>query len=211
VTGQDKTPTQLDIEVVDSIAYLTLNGPPKNELGVSFFQRLSELSRTTLSKVEAKGMIVQGKGRHFSSGADVPEIESLGASSSHRVAALLEDNIESFLVLSRMPCPVLAVIRGACLGAGMELALACHFRVAEKSAIFSLPEVTYDLMPGCGGTVRLPRLVGTGKAIELILSGRTVSADEARDIGLVDQVVDRRRGVEAALEIIRTHTSEAAP
>jgi enoyl-CoA hydratase/carnithine racemase len=211
VSARQEPRTRLDIETVDSIVYLTLNGPPKNELGVSFFDRLSALSRTTLLGLETKGVIVQGAGRHFSSGADVPEIESLAASSGHRVAALLEDNIESFLVLSRMPCPVVAVIRGACLGAGMELALACHFRVAEKNAVFSLPEVTYDMMPGCGGTVRLPRLVGTGKAIELILSGRTVSADEAREIGLVDQVVDKRRGVEAALAIIRANQSEAAP
>ena len=94
------------------------------------------------------------------------------------------------------------MIRGCCLGAGMELALACHYRIAEKNAVFSLPEVTYDLMPGCGGTIRLPKLIDKGKAVEMILSGHTVLADEAKALGLIDRVVPKKMGQRAALEYI---------
>ncbi len=195
--------TTLDLTIDDAVAYLTLNGPPKNEMDSTFFRALAALWRRDPASLPVTGMVVQGAGRHFSSGADVPEIEAMAASDDRRVATLLEHNIESLLALGRLPFPVVAVVRGVCLGAGMELALACRHRVAEKNAVFSLPEVTYDIMPGCGGTVRLPRLVGTARAVEIILTGRTVPAEEALEIGLVDRLTARGRGVEAALKIIR--------
>jgi len=199
-----RTETQLELEIVDAIAYVTLNGPPKNEMDIAFFDHFSKFVQSRLGALRVDGMVVQGAGRHFSSGARVPEIEQLAQKCEDLVSALLRDNISSFLTLEALPFPVVAVIRGCCLGAGMELALACHHRIAEKNAVFSLPEVTYDLMPGCGGTIRLPALIDRGKAIELILSGRTVLADEALDLELVDRVVDRHRGLEAALELLQT-------
>lgn len=208
MTGERSAGTPLDLRVAGGVAYLTLNGPPKNEMDSVFFGRLADFRRRELATLDVSGLVIQGAGRHFSSGADLPEIEALAASGEDQVEALLEDNIESFLALSRFPSPVVAVIRGACLGAGMELALACHYRVAETNAIFALPEVTYGIMPGCGGTIRLPERVGTAKAVELILSGRTVSAEEALAIGLVDRLVARGCGLEAALEIIEKPSPE---
>jgi enoyl-CoA hydratase/carnithine racemase len=210
VSGDRKNGTTLDVRVAEGVTYLTLNGPPKNEMDSAFFHRLADFRRRELMALDVSGVVIQGAGRHFSSGADLPEIEALAASREDRVEALLEDNIQSFLALSRFSVPIVAVIRGACLGAGMELALACHFRVAETNAVFALPEVTYGIMPGCGGTIRLPGCVGTAKAVELILSGRTVSAEEALAIGLVDRLVERGRGVDAALELIRHPPREPA-
>jgi enoyl-CoA hydratase/carnithine racemase len=195
--------TQLRFEVIDDIAYLTLDGPPGNEMDTRLFDALEKWRITTLGGEHAfLGMVVQGAGRHFSSGADVPEIERLATRGDHELERLLEENVESFLAISELHVPAVAVIRGCCLGAGMELALACHARIAEKNAVFALPEVTYDLMPGCGGTVRLPKLIGKEKALSLILTGRTVLADEAHALGLVDRVVPKNQGVAAALRYI---------
>ena len=96
----------------------------------------------------------------------------------------------------------MAAVGGCCLGSGLELALACRWRVAAANAVFALPETSFDLMPGCGGTVRLPLLVGRGRAVELLLSGRFVDAAEAREIGLVDAVVDRRDLLAAARRLV---------
>jgi enoyl-CoA hydratase len=91
----------------------------------------------------------------------------------------------------------------------MELALACHHRVAEANAVLALPESTYGMMPGCGGTVRLPRLVGEAVALELILTGRTISAEEAVRIGLLDECVERGHGRNAALNLIGRYRKQA--
>ena len=196
--------TTIALRVEDNIAFLTLNGPPKNELNSHFFESLSHIEKEKLKHLRIDGLIVEGAGRHFSSGANLPEIEAMCVSNETHAFRQLSANMDTFLTLSRLPYPVVAVVRGACLGAGLELALACSHRVAEENAVFALPEVTYDMMPGCGGTVRLPKLIGAAKALELILSGRTVAADEALDIGLIDRRVPRGRGVFAAIELIES-------
>ena len=195
--------TEIRLEVRKRIARVTLDGPPRNEMGIAFFESLAAFTETELKNLDVHGLILEGRGRHFSSGANVPEIETLGAESDGRVASLLTDNIRSFLTISNLPYPTAAVVRGCCLGAGMELALACRFRVAEPNAVFALPEVTWGIMPGCGGTVRLPRLVGRAVAAELILSGRSVLADEAVDLGIADAPAERNRGVDVAIELFR--------
>ncbi len=96
----------------------------------------------------------------------------------------------------------MAAVGGCCLGSGLELALACRWRIAAANAVFALPETSFDLMPGCGGTVRLPSLVGRGRAVDLVLSGRFVDAGEAREIGLVDAIVDRRDLLAAARRLV---------
>jgi enoyl-CoA hydratase/carnithine racemase len=193
--------TRIELETKDDVAIVTLNGPPKNEMGIEFFTSLSHFAKT-LTALDIRGMIIQGAGRHFSSGADVPEIEKLGANSTTEVAALLESNIESFLTLSRLHYPVVALVRGCCLGAGFELALACHYRVAEQNAVFSLPEAALGIMPGCGGTIRLPSLIGKANAAEIILSGRLILADEAGELGIADRTVERGHGLNAAIDLI---------
>ncbi len=101
-----------------------------------------------------------------------------------------------------MPFPVVAAVGGCCLGSGLELALACDYRLATPTSVFSSPEVEFELMPGAGGTVRLPRLVGPSKAMELMLTGRTVSGQEAHEIGLVDALAHRRELMSCAQKLI---------
>jgi enoyl-CoA hydratase len=192
-------------------AFLTLNAPPGNAMNAAFFGAFARLCRDRLPALRVRGLIVHGSGRHFSSGADVDELRGmLRLVDARDDAQFLTRNVDVFLRLEQLPFPVIAAVSGCCLGAGTELALACHYRVAATRATFALPESTFGLMPGCGGTVRLPRLVGTGKAAEMILSGRTMLADEALAIGLVDAIVDRKELLAAAERLIRRLPPPAA-
>lgn len=174
------------------IARLVLDAPPRNEMGRDFFRTLAALTGG-LSGLGVRGLVVHGSGRHFSSGADIGGLGAgLAGKEPARAARSLLDATLSFQALAELPYPAVAAVSGCCLGSGLELALACRWRVAATNAVFALPETSFGLMPGCGGTVRLPALVGRGRAVELLFSGRFVDASEAREIGLVDAVVDRR-------------------
>lgn len=186
----------------NGIAFLELCNPPGNAMNMKFFDQFCSLERSFGDR-PVRGMIVTGTGRHFSSGADIDELKRMVTATPHDIMSRsLLRNHQAFETLARLPFPVVAAISGCCLGAGLELALACRFRVAAPRAVFSLPETSFGLIPGCGGTVRLPPLVGAGRAIELILSGRSLLADEALEIGLVDRVVEKDLLFTAATELI---------
>ena len=193
------------------IGYLTLNAPPKNEMDAAFFTALGALCARELRRSHLDGLVVHGAGRHFSCGANVEQLRAMLAGGGAGAAPFLSGNGDAFLCLEQLSCPVVAAVAGCCLGAGMELALACRYRLAATHATFALPESTFGLMPGCGGTLRLPALVGTGRAAEMILSGRTMLADEALQIGLVDAVVDRKELLAAAERLVRRLRSPQAP
>lgn len=193
-------PVRLRID--NDIAFCELCSPPGNVMNNTFFECFHALADSFSSRW-FKGMVVCSSGRHFSSGADIDEIKSIALGQpKERMSELLLKNHRAFDSLAQLAVPVVAAISGCCLGAGMELALACHYRVSAHNAVFSLPEATFGLMPGCGGTVRLPALIGTGKAVELTLSGRTIGADEAVECGLVDLVVEKKALLKTAIQLI---------
>ncbi len=178
----------LKIEIEDRIALLTLNHPEVlNALNQSTMEELEEVFHKRLAQDDVGAVIVTGAGdKAFAAGADIKELTALDpleARMTSRQGHRILEVIEGF---SR---PVIAAINGFCLGGGCELALACHIRIAAESAQIGLPEVKLGLIPGYGGTQRLPRLVGKGKAMEMVLSGESVGAQEAQRIGLVNQVV----------------------
>lgn len=181
-----------------ALARVVLDAPPRNELGAAFFAAFASLI-PRLTDLTVRGLVIHGAGRHFSSGSDV---ESLKARTGGAAPGLDGDALaaatKSFQALAALPYATVAAVGGCCLGSGLELALACRWRIAATNAVFALPEASFGLMPGCGGTVRLPRLVGRGRAAELLLSGRFVDAAEALAIGLVDAMVDRRELLSAA-------------
>lgn len=161
---------------------------------------LNALNRETLAEIEQAvtafqedpgqgALIVTGAGeKSFVSGADIQELAVLdpyGARDISRFGQQVFDRIEQSVK------PVIAAVNGYAFGGGCELALACHVRLASENAVLGLPEVSLGIIPGYGGTQRLPRLVGSGRALELILTGRRVKADEAERIGLVNRVVPR--------------------
>jgi enoyl-CoA hydratase/carnithine racemase len=194
--------SRLALEQEGGIARLVLDAPPRNEMDQGFFRDLAALA-PTLGQLPVRGLVIHGAGRHFSSGADVEALKSgvAGAHPALSAAALLAATA-SFQALGELSYPTVAAVGGCCLGSGLELALACRWRIAAENAVFALPETSFDLMPGCGGSVRLPRLVGRGRAVELLLSGRFVDAAEALAIGLVDAVVGRRELLGAALRLL---------
>ncbi len=178
----------LKIEIEDRIALLTLNHPEVlNALNQSTMEELEEVFHKRLAQDDVGAVIVTGAGdKAFAAGADITELAALDpleARVTSRQGHRILEVIEGF---SR---PVIAAINGFCLGGGCELALACHIRIAAESAQIGLPEVKLGLIPGYGGTQRLPRLVGKGKAMEMVLSGESVGAQEAQRIGLVNGVV----------------------
>ena len=156
---------------------------------------------------EVRGVILTGAGdRAFAAGADIHEFAELNAVEGHRFALYGQ---QVFSDIEQMPKPVIAAINGFALGGGCELAMACHLRVASRNARFGQPEVALGLIPGYGGTQRLPRLIGRGLALELILTAERISAERAYSIGLVNSVVPEEALMTASRELLLKITSKA--
>jgi enoyl-CoA hydratase/carnithine racemase len=172
----------------DRAAILTIDHPPANAFDRQTVQELSAAFDEVTANEQVKVIIITGAGQFFVAGADINEINALqGYDQAYevlRAGQLLFNKIEN------SKKPVIAAINGrACLGGGNELAMACHIRIAEDSVQFGQPEIKLGIIPGWGGTQRLPRLVGKGLALELILTGNNIKAQEAYRIGLVNKVV----------------------
>jgi enoyl-CoA hydratase/carnithine racemase len=192
------------LEARDGFGLLTLNAPPRNEMDDAFIAALLDILEVRLPAQRLRGLIVHGSGRHLSSGANLPQLLERFRTQP------FTDNLEmvtrltwALQTLSEASFPVVAAVSGCCFGSGLELALACQARLATPNALFCAPEASLQVMPGCGATVRLPRLVGRGAALELILSGRILSADEALRLRLVDAVFERSELLAAALDLVR--------
>src|SRR5437870_5438063 len=172
----------------DEIALITLDRP--EALNALSFGQLHDLNRMleTVAGSDARALLVTGAGdRAFSAGADIKEL--MGRTLvEQRSGAMLGQSV--LAKLDQLPMPSIALINGYAFGGGLELALACTFRLAAPSAKLGFPEIKLGPIPGSGGTERLPRLVGEARATELILTGRTVEAEEAERIGIVNKVVD---------------------
>lgn len=197
---------RLLLQHLGDILHLELCSPPANKTDRLFFVELSRIIEEIRRYPKAKGLIVSGRGRHFSSGADIEELtDRLGLDYAAAIQEATDRSLGSFQQLARLPFPVVAAIQGCCLGSGMELALSCHYRICTKNALFSLPETGFGLMPGCGGTIRLPRLAGIGNAIALILSGQSFLADKALQLGIVDLITNKKDLLDTARSLIDKH------
>ncbi len=180
---------------------VTLNRPKVlNALNAALLDDLDQVIAEAGQDAEVGAVILTGAGdKAFVAGADIQELATLDAvqaKATARKGQLLLSRIE------RLGKPVIAAVNGFALGGGLELALACTFRTASSNAMVGLPEVKLGLIPGYGGTQRLPRLVGTGRAMELILSGEPISAEEAHRLGLVNHVFDPAELLPKTQEIV---------
>lgn len=185
------------------VAHLELVNPPLNLVTRELTERLRDALTRLRAADDVRAVVVSGRGeRAFCAGSHIGEFEGLRG----RVAEgklLLEKLV--YRQLAELPMPTIAAIEGDALGGGLELALCCDLRVASARARLGMPEVRLAVLPGSGGTQRLPRVVGPARAKELILTGRIISADEAERIGLVNQVVpagEARKAAEAVAEEI---------
>lgn len=192
----------LKFEVKDGVGFCTMSRPKVlNALNAKTMFELMAIFSRVKSDPEVTGVILTGEGeKAFVAGADIGELSRQGPISGKEFA-IMGQQVLSFI--EDMGKPVIAAVNGYALGGGCELAMACHIRVASTAAQFGQPEVNLGIIPGYGGTQRLPRLVGSGRAMELILSGEIIGAEEAYRIGLVNKVVPAKELIPASEEIMR--------
>jgi enoyl-CoA hydratase len=186
----------------DGIAIITVNRPDKlNALNADTIQALGGVLREVHGDAAIRAVVLTGAGeKAFVAGADIAELSKMGPVDGVQVSRAGQ---VVFRMLERMPQPVIAAVNGFALGGGLELAMACHIRIASSRAKFGLPEAKLGIIPGYGGTVRLPRLVGRGRALELILTGDMIDAAEAFRIGLVNRVEEPEALLDAARAMAR--------
>lgn len=194
--------TTLRLDVADAIATITVARPEKlNALNATVIRELGLAIDACRADDAVRGVILTGEGRAFIAGADIGGLQGRDPATARRAAL---DGQAVFRRFETSPKPVVAAINGFAFGGGCELALACHLRLAAEGAKLGQPEVKLGLIPGYGGTQRLPRLVGRAKALELLLTGAPVDAAEAHRIGLVNRVVPGDRLLEEARALLVT-------
>jgi methylglutaconyl-CoA hydratase len=184
----------------NGIAIVTLNRPEAaNALSTALLNELSELLGDLAFQKDVRVVIVTGAGEKvFCAGADLKERAGMSETEVRKTVALIRETINQ---VEQLPQPVIAALNGSAFGGGLELALACDIRVAVDTAQLGLTETSLGIIPGAGGTQRLPRLIGIGKAKELIFTAKRITTQEAAQIGLVEYVVPRAQLMEKALEI----------
>lgn len=192
----------LTFDLTDGVARITVNRPDKlNALNAIVIAELADAVTRIETDSAVRGVIVTGAGtKAFVAGADINELTDQGATGGRNRAVTGQ---QVFRRLERCGKPVIAAVNGFALGGGCELAMACHLRIASETAKFGQPEVKLGIAPGYGGTVRLPRLVGRARALELLLTGDMIDASEAHRIGLVNRVVPADRLLAEAEALLR--------
>jgi enoyl-CoA hydratase/carnithine racemase len=179
----------------DGVALVTLNNPKVNALSQAVLARLAEVARD-LTANPPGAVVITGGDRLFAAGADISEFG--GPEEADRIGAGFHRALDAVAAIPRF---VIAAVSGYALGGGCELALACDYRIAGERAVFGQPEILLGIVPGGGGTQRLPRVVGPSRAKELMITGRQVKAEEALAIGLADEVVANDVLLERALTL----------
>ena len=172
-----------------SVATVELNDPPYNRLGMAMIDRLETVVEELDADAKVRALVLRGGGdENFSVGADIREFGIAAAERGPRV--FIEQRLRVIRRIETMRKPVVCAIRGACLGGGLEIALACHFRVGARGAKIGLPEVELGVVPAWGGTQRLTRTIGRARALEIMLLAKKLGADEAFAAGLLTEVCE---------------------
>lgn len=196
--GESFTGKKVSWEVRDEIGYVSFIDPPENRMDSAFFEEFGVIVNEFIPASIAKAIIISSSGRHFSSGA---ELEDLFRIIKQEKKDVLISNYEMFLSLNQFKIPVIAAIKGVCIGSGLELALHCHFRLCAEDAILGLPESSFGLIPGLGGISKLMELSGKAKAIELALKGNNFNAIDALKWHVVDDIYQKKIVVEKAIQL----------
>jgi enoyl-CoA hydratase/carnithine racemase len=196
----------VNLEVADGIGTIRLNRPPVNALNDQVTAELTEAARAAAME-EVRAVVIYGGEKVFAGGADITVMAEAGYAEMASRSGRLQGAMDLVAALGK---PVVAAITGYALGGGLELALAADFRVAGEGARLGQPEIRLGIIPGAGGTQRLPRLVGPARAKDIVFSGRMLAAAEALAIGLVDQVVPDESVYAAALDMVKRYANGPA-
>ncbi|MDJ0816606.1 MAG: 3-hydroxyacyl-CoA dehydrogenase NAD-binding domain-containing protein [Desulfobacterales bacterium] len=189
----------IQVEIKDGVAVLTMNNPPVNQLSGHFVLELAGVISAAFDDESIKAMVLTGNGKNFIAGADIRQIKDIQTKAE--LLPILNDNNRFLNRIETGPKPVIAAINGNCLGGGLEIAMCCHYRVAVKGIDLGQPEVQIGLIPGAGGTQRLPRLVGLRYALEMITIGKPINSEIAHQRGLVDELAKPEKLVDAAVKV----------
>lgn len=191
----------LKVEIKHGVAILTFDHPPVNQLSKAFMEEIKYALREAFEEDQIQAVILTGSGKTFTGGADITEIQKVSDRESlfHQVM----ENNQFLNAIEQGPKPVIAAINGTCLGGGLEIAMACHYRIASQGVQIGQPEVKVGLIPGAGGTQRLPRLVGLAEALKMIVTGESISSEEGLEKGCIDEVVPSEVLLEKAFEVAR--------
>ena len=188
----------VQVELKDGVAVFTMNNPPVNQLSQHFVMELADAFKEAYGDEAVKAIVLTGTAKNFLAGADITQIKDVKAKEA--VLPKVKENNRFMNAVEIGPKPVVAAINGNCLGGGLEIAMACHYRVASKGVNLGQPEVQIGLIPGAGGTQRLPRLVGLRYALEMITIGKPITAEVAYARGLVDEVTEPDQLVSQAVK-----------
>ena len=192
----------LKTEVADAVAVVTVSRPQAmNALNTRFFQEMDALVAEIAGRADVKAVVITGDGKAFVAGADIAEMAGKTPDEARAFSRLGQRTFRSLELLEK---PVIAAVNGFALGGGCELALACDFRIASTKAKFGQPEVNLGLIPGYAATQRLPRLIGLGHALYLLLTAEMVGAEDALRMGLVQKVVEPEALLPTAVEAAKT-------
>jgi enoyl-CoA hydratase len=202
------------VSIEDHVAILTIDHPPANAFNDQTVSDLASAFDEVYANSEVKVIIITGAGQFaFVAGADVNEIKTqidMGRAGKPVSTDLIVKGQQLFTKIERSKKPVIAAINAVCLGGGNELAMSCHIRIAADTARFGQPEINLGILPGWGGNVRLPRIVGRGKAIELLLTGDMIPAQEAARLNLVNKVVPSGQVVKTAMDLAKKLVGKSA-
>ncbi len=189
-------------ELRENILYVTINREAKlNALNKATLAELADVISYATNNADVRGVLLTGAGeKAFVAGADISEFQNYNLVEGKELGRSGQQNV--FDAIANSPKPFIAAINGFALGGGLELAMACHIRIASENAKLGLPEVTLGLIPGYGGTQRLTQLVGKGRAMEIITTADMISAEKAAQIGLVNEVVPQANLIARAEEIL---------
>lgn len=195
-------------EIKDGICIATLNRPKQlNALNRRVFSDLEQLMKNVTDSADVKALLITGSGeKAFAAGADIKEFADFSVEEGKELAA---NGQRIFKLIELSEKPVLAAVNGFALGGGLELAMACHLRIASDNARFGQPEVGLGVTPGYAGTQRLIQLIGKGKAAELLMTGEMIKAEEALDLGLVNYVVPQADLKQKAVELLQKITKQS--
>ncbi len=197
------------VSVEDRVGVLTINHPPVNALNTQTVKDLDAAFDELTANPDVKVIIITGAGQlAFVAGADITELAQL----KDKVEAkkVIMEGHRVFCKIEASAKPVIAAINAVALGGGMEISMACHIRIASDRARFGQPEINLGITPGWGGTQRLPRLVGKGRALEILLTGDMINAQEAYRIGLVNKVVPASQVLKQAMNLAKKMASKSA-